>query len=123
MTQVPAGWYPDPSAPQTDGYGRVRYWDGIAWTDHVQMPTPTYAGPPAYQQPPAYPGYAAYANPVPSTPDGVPLAGWWWRVLAQIIDGILLAPVTAELVAAAVLRRAIDVDLAPFRPDRALAAL
>jgi len=26
-----AGWYPDPS----DG-GRIRYWDGTRWTDHVQ---------------------------------------------------------------------------------------
>ncbi|MGO4257738.1 RDD family protein [Marmoricola sp. RAF53] len=100
MTQVPAGWYPDPNAPQSDGYGRVRYWDGVAWTEHVQMPTPAYAGPPAYQ-PPAY-AYPASANPVPSTPDGVPLAGWWWRVLAQVIDGILLAPVVLLALAPAV---------------------
>lgn len=26
---TPAGWYPDP-----DGFGRQRYWDGSAWTEH-----------------------------------------------------------------------------------------
>jgi len=28
---VPAGWHPDPS-----GSGRLRYWDGYRWTEHVQ---------------------------------------------------------------------------------------
>ena len=28
---VPAGWYEDPSDP-----GKVRWWNGIAWTDHTQ---------------------------------------------------------------------------------------
>jgi hypothetical protein len=27
---VPAGWFPDPSQP-----GRLRYWDGTAWTGHT----------------------------------------------------------------------------------------
>ena len=26
----------------------------------------------------------------PTTPDGEPLAGWWWRVLAALIDGVAL---------------------------------
>jgi type II secretory pathway pseudopilin PulG len=30
MSTVPGGWYPDPA----DG-GRVRYWDGAAWTEHT----------------------------------------------------------------------------------------
>jgi hypothetical protein len=38
MTQAPAGWY-----PQEDG--RRRYWDGSAWTEHVQPgPVTTAAG-------------------------------------------------------------------------------
>ena len=32
--QTRPGWYADPEAP-----GRVRYWDGAAWTDH-QAPAP-----------------------------------------------------------------------------------
>lgn len=31
MTNQPAGWYPD-------GIGATRYWDGNAWTEHVQQP-------------------------------------------------------------------------------------
>jgi Protein of unknown function (DUF2510) len=34
---VPAGWYPDASAP-----GNVRWWDGAQWTEHVQA-DPTMA--------------------------------------------------------------------------------
>src|SRR4051794_2337480 len=30
-TDVAPGWYPD---PQTEG--QIRYWDGNAWTEHVQ---------------------------------------------------------------------------------------
>jgi len=29
-TQTAPGWYPDPS-----GRHQIRYWDGVAWTDHV----------------------------------------------------------------------------------------
>jgi hypothetical protein len=31
-TNLPANWYPDPSAPQ-----RLRYWDGVQWTQHVSV--------------------------------------------------------------------------------------
>lgn len=61
-----AGWYPDPSAP-----AQQRYWDGAQWTDHVAA------------------GVAAPA--VATTPDGHVLAGWWWRVLATIIDSLLIS--------------------------------
>lgn len=30
---VPAGWYPDPDHP-----GALRFWDGVAWTDHRSAP-------------------------------------------------------------------------------------
>jgi hypothetical protein len=44
MTQIPAGWYPDP-APQTLP-GRLRYWDGAAWTEHVSDAGVTGSDPP-----------------------------------------------------------------------------
>ena len=34
------GWYPDPA-----GSGRLRWWDGTAWTVHFSAP-PSYPGPP-----------------------------------------------------------------------------
>lgn len=39
MSGTPAGWYPDPSAPN-----QLRWWDGAQWTTHVQ-PTPVAAPP------------------------------------------------------------------------------
>ncbi|MEV8378620.1 RDD family protein [Kribbella sp. NPDC056861] len=35
-----------------------------------------------------------YAPRVPATPDGQPLAGWWKRVLAKFLDGLLLFVLT-----------------------------
>lgn len=106
MTQIPAGWYPDP-APQSLP-GRLRYWDGGGWTEHTHDPQPV---PPSY--PPAYPtpygqpgdGRSAYApqpaygpiapKPRPTTPDGQPLSGWWRRVLAVVLDGVIQVPLYA----------------------------
>ena len=47
---------------------------------------------PAYGQHPGYlPTQQGWqSNPVPSTPDGVPLSGWWKRVLARLLDGIII---------------------------------
>ena len=75
MTQIPAGWYADP-APQTYP-GRQRYWDGAQWTEHLHDPQPA----------PPY-GYAP-VKPSPTTPDGVPLAGWGPRAGAYLIDGAI----------------------------------
>jgi hypothetical protein len=36
----PAGWEADPSLP-----GRLRYWDGRAWSDHVALDGETYQEP------------------------------------------------------------------------------
>jgi uncharacterized RDD family membrane protein YckC len=66
VSDVPAGWYPDP----TPGAPGLRYWDGIRWTPHVHRP-------------------AASLRPLgPTTPDGQPLAGWWHRAGAAGIDSI-----------------------------------
>ena len=71
MTQTPADWYPDPNDD-----GQLRYWDGSAWTAHFA----------------AAPGSARPTGP--TTPDGEPLAGWWWRVLAYVIDTIIISVVS-----------------------------
>ncbi|NEA31868.1 RDD family protein [Streptomyces sp. SID13031] len=39
-----------------------------------------------------------YAPMVPSTPDGQPLSGWWRRVGARLLDGILLFFITLPFV-------------------------
>ncbi len=130
MSQMQAGWYPD---PMSAGASVVRYWDGTRWTQHVQAapeqapspdpveapPVDPAAQPPAaqppaapYGAPPAYPapyGQAPYgqnpygapnapaAGPRAATPDGQPLAGWWIRVAAWIIDGLITGLITGVL--------------------------
>ena len=114
MTQ-PSGWYDDPQDPS-----KLRYWDGVIWTDHV---TPKYAPrleeaqvstPPQYTPAPqqtaqgGYPAYTGAPAPMPSwqqgyavaqatTPDGVPLSGWWKRVLARFLDYLLIFIVALPL--------------------------
>ena len=61
----------------------------------------------------------------PGTGDGLPLLGpgpidRLFFATGHFRNGILLAPITAQLVAEAVLGRAPAVDLSPFRPDRAI---
>jgi uncharacterized RDD family membrane protein YckC len=55
------------------------------------MPVPAYGS----ALPPAY---LATKRPA-TTPDGVPLAGWWWRVLAYVLDAILVGIVVAIVAA------------------------
>lgn len=76
MTQIPAGWFPDPEPGQAD---RLRYWDGQLWTEHTHPVTPGYAGP--------------GGRVVKTTPDGAPLAGWWMRVGASVLDFLILTPI------------------------------
>lgn len=60
----------------------------------------------------------------PKTPDGLPCLGWWPGVEGLFVatghfrQGILLAPLTAEIVASAVTGADVPMDLAPFRPGR-----
>src|SRR5688500_7784117 len=78
MSQAPPGWYPDPGAPP-GVTPLLRWWDGGRWTEHLQHPP----------QPASRPG--------PTTEDGQPLAGWWWRVLAWVIDSAVTGTGTALL--------------------------
>jgi uncharacterized RDD family membrane protein YckC len=89
VTQTPSGWYPDPTPSRPDLAPSLRWWDGAQWTEHVAAPPLT-----AY---PTYPvqGYAGSpAAAPPTTPDGQPLAGWWQRVAAWIVDGLITFPIT-----------------------------
>jgi uncharacterized RDD family membrane protein YckC len=79
------GWHPDPVPPQYGQAPQLRYWDGTRWTEHTapaQAPAATqqYAAPQVYGGP----------RPAATTPDGVPLAGWWQRAGALVLDSILL---------------------------------
>jgi len=108
MTQPQPGWYPDPADAE-----RQRYWAGDAWTAETRTSTVASAALPdkatSTGVTPTTDPYARYAQqgiPVykgPTTPnvaaattgrllteDGVPVAGWWWRVLAALLDGLLL---------------------------------
>jgi len=80
VTQTPAGWYVDPAPAPAGSPPRHRWWDGHQWTEHVQpAPRPTpYGGP-------------GGGRAVATTPDGQRLAGWWHRVGAYVIDGIIQA--------------------------------
>lgn len=77
MSQPPAGWYADPT-PAPGQPATQRYWDGQNWTEHV---APVVMSPAQ-----AAPGLTSVAT----TPDGVPLAGWWWRALAYLIDSLIV---------------------------------
>jgi len=77
MSQAPAGWYSDPT-PTPGQPSTQRYWDGQSWTEHV--------APVVMSPAPAVGGVMLVAT----TPDGAPLAGWWWRGLAYLIDAAIV---------------------------------
>jgi uncharacterized RDD family membrane protein YckC len=97
MTQIPAGWYPDPDPDVTPEARGQRYWDGAQWTQHV-APAGGAAQGAQYGgtgSPTPYAPMAPYAgapSAIATTPDGVPLAGWWHRVGAYVIDLLVLTP-------------------------------
>ncbi len=81
---IPAGWYPDPAG----GEGK-RWWDGRAWTAHLQAPP----------EPPPLPSFGGYipadqrATPqYMQADDGIAYtrSSWWiafsplWSVVAQV---------------------------------------
>ena len=73
MSDVPAGWQPDPENP-----GGLRYWDGSQWTEHRQAapaPAPPPAPAPAYGAPPPYGAAPGYGQPgTPFVPTGAPVS-------------------------------------------------
>jgi uncharacterized RDD family membrane protein YckC len=77
VSEVPPGWYDDPGAT-----GALRWWNGTAWTEHTHaIPEATpYGGPPLESG--------------PTTDDGEPLAGFWWRALAYLCDTVLFAMIS-----------------------------
>lgn len=87
--QPPAGWYPAPGDPE----GTQRYWDGAGWQGGPQP----IAGAPA-QQAAAQGAYGG--QPAPQGAYGAPAAAggqrtyadWGTRLLATLIDGVLLFP-------------------------------
>jgi len=117
---APGGWYADPVDPTRERYWDGWQWSRNTRPREGQPPPyPAPAGPPAGYPatsgptaypgagpgsypgqtpgsygPPAYPVAPVYGyptGPVATTADGVPLAGWWWRVLAVVIDNLLLS--------------------------------
>jgi uncharacterized RDD family membrane protein YckC len=78
VTDVPAGWYPDPAMPYPGQPPTQRYWDGRSWTMHIA---------------PVYWPYAAQVARRPTTPDGVPLANWLPRAGAFLIDSLAISVV------------------------------
>lgn len=116
MASPPPGWYDDPARS-----GRLRYWDGQAWTDRLadrpahaadqggpsvpQPSVPQHGEPQPGQAQPAPPGQVR-RHAVPRgrrAADGTPLAPWWRRLLAWIIDQaictVLALPATAAILA------------------------
>jgi uncharacterized RDD family membrane protein YckC len=96
-----------PTPPVTAGPPQPAYPPGQAGPLGQGYPPQPGQQPPGYPSYPGYPnqpGYPGYPNqpgypgqPVPAQPrqaaftaDGVRLAGWWWRVLASLVDGLVV---------------------------------
>lgn len=92
MTQSPPGWYHDPAPPEPGAPPLLRFWDGRQWSWQV---APLH-GPTGPASPPSVSPASPYVAPPPigpTTPDGVPLAAFWPRVAAHILDGVLIGAV------------------------------
>jgi uncharacterized RDD family membrane protein YckC len=85
-----------------------RYWDGWQWSRNTRpsagAPNTGYGQAPYAPYPQPHPtrpvGYAtsrAGSVQATTTADGVPLASWWWRVLAVLIDNMITAAIVAVI--------------------------
>ncbi|MEO9323166.1 RDD family protein [Nocardioides sp. C4-1] len=93
MSTTPAGWYPDPHVP-----GQQRYFDGASWTDEtVTGGTPVGPGAGGGGPNPYGGGTTVREGDRTRTPDGQLLAGWWRRVAANLVDGLVMIPVNLAL--------------------------
>ena len=89
---APSGWYPDPA-----NGAQERYWDGWQWSRNTR--------PRAHSAPPRISPYQSGPPQAGArTADGAPLAGWWWRALAIVIDNVILGAVGAIVLAPIYLR-------------------
>jgi len=108
-----AGWYQDPAPPNPETPDRLRFWDGHAWTGEVRIASKKQrlewaeqaaahrqvevrrireaaaAGDPEAQQ--ILIAATSTQGTRLTTADGAALAGWWRRVFAYWIDGIILS--------------------------------
>ena len=100
---APTGWYPDPV-----NSAQERYWDGWQWSRNTRpradLPSAGYGQAPyaAYPalnvtRPPAYAGQRTGSVQATMTADGVPLASWWWRVLAVLIDYLITTTIVTVI--------------------------
>ena len=90
---APPGWYADPGQP-----GLQRYFDGTTWTSHLApLPAPAYAAPVGWGRPP----WKGAQLGLPASGPGA-LADPARRLGARLLDGLVLLPVVAALVALAV---------------------
>lgn len=99
--QAPGQGYGQQGGQGQSGWGQQQGW-GQQGQGGYQQPNP-YAGQTGqnpyqgqWQGGPVPGGYQPQLGP--ATPDGQPLAGWWHRVLARLIDGLLALVLTTVLV-------------------------
>ena len=105
-----AGWYRDPAPANPGQPTTLRWWDGKQWTTQVKAASKRerqawraeaaaqqrewaaqqmQAQLQAQQLQPAYAGVMVLEASRDLTPDGVRLAGWWQRVGASVLDGLV----------------------------------